>query len=251
MKRILLEVAYDGTDYHGFALQDNAVTIEGKLNEAISDLEGRPIEVTGASRTDSGVHALKNIAVYDSDMNIDPEKAAGAINVRLPADIRVRASYRVRDYFHPRKCDSTKIYVYTIINERYEIPTKRRYACFVYVPLDEKRMDEAAKYLLGRHDFKSFCSVHTQAESTIRQITEIEVIREGSEIRLIVSGNGFLYNMVRIIAGTLIETGRGMMEPCDMKDILESCDRTKAGPTAKPQGLCLEDIKILQEGYRW
>lgn len=242
MKRILLEVAYDGTAYHGFAFQENTATIEGELNIAISDLEGRNVEVIGASRTDAGVHAKKNIAVFDSLMNIEPEKMPGAINVRLPEDIRVRGAYGVSDDFHPRKCSCIKIYVYTIINDRFDIPTRSRYACFVPVPLDEGKMDEASKFLLGEHDFKSFCSVHTQAESTVRTITDIGVSRRENEIYISVKGTGFLYNMVRIIAGTLMDVGRGRTEPEKVKEILEACDRTKAGPTARPQGLCLEDI---------
>ena len=247
MKRILLQVAYDGTGYHGFAFQENTLTIEGELNAAISDLEGRQVEVIGASRTDAGVHAKKNIAVYDSFMNIEPEKVSGALNARLPDDIRIRGSYAVREDFHPRKCDCIKTYVYTIINDRYDIPTRSRYASFVPVPLDVEKMDEAAKYLLGEHDFKSFCSVHTQAESTVRTITDIGVSRRENEIEIRVCGTGFLYNMVRIIAGTLMDAGRGRIGPGDIKTILEAADRTKAGPTAKPQGLCLEDIVFLDE----
>ncbi|MCR5651634.1 MAG: tRNA pseudouridine(38-40) synthase TruA [Lachnospiraceae bacterium] len=250
MKRVLLEVAYDGTDYHGFALQENAVTIEGELNRAVSSLEGRDVEVIGASRTDAGVHAKKNIAVFDSLSSIDPEKVSGALNVRLPGDIRIRGSYGVKDGFHPRKCDCIKTYVYSIINDRFEIPTKSRYTCFVPVSLDEKKMDEASRILLGEHDFKSFCSVHTQAESTVRRITGIGVSRVENEIYIKVSGTGFLYNMVRIIAGTLIDVGRGKTDPEAMQSILDAADRTKAGPTAKPQGLCLEDIEILDRTYR-
>lgn len=247
MKRILLQVAYDGTGYHGFAFQENTLTIEGKLNAAISDLEGRQVEVIGASRTDAGVHAKKNIAVYDSFMDIDPKKVSGALNARLPDDIRIRGSYEVRDGFHPRKCACIKTYVYSIINDRYDIPTRSRYALFVPVPLDAAKMDEASKYLLGEHDFKSFCSVHTQAESTVRTITDIGVERRDNEIEIRVCGTGFLYNMVRIIAGTLMDAGRGRIGPEDVKAILEAADRTKAGPTAKPQGLCLEDIEFLDE----
>ncbi|MBO4375645.1 MAG: tRNA pseudouridine(38-40) synthase TruA [Lachnospiraceae bacterium] len=249
MRRILLQVAYDGTDYHGFALQDNVPTIEGELNRVISDLEGRQIEVIGASRTDAGVHAKKNIAVYDSFMNIEPEKVSGALNARLPDDIRIRGSFGVRDDFHPRKCSCIKTYVYTIINDRYDIPTRSRYACFVPVPLDAGKMDEGSKALLGEHDFKSFCSVHTQAESTVRTVTDIGVERRENEIVICVKGTGFLYNMVRIIAGTLIEVGRGKIQPGEVKEILDAADRRKAGPTAKPRGLCLEDIRFMDEDH--
>ena len=244
-KRVLLEVAYDGTDYHGFAYQENAVTIEGELNKAISDLEGRQVEVIGASRTDTGVHAEKNIAVYDTERINEEWKAAYAINSRLPEDIRIRRSYFVKDDFHPRKCDVIKTYTYSILNDEFDIPTKSRYEYFVHTPLDEKKMNEAAQHLVGEHDFKAFCSVHTGAKSTVRTIYSAEVTRAGNEIFIVVKGGGFLYNMVRIIAGTLVEVGRGAIRPELVKEILGSLDRTKAGPTAPAKGLCLTDMEFL------
>ena len=129
------------------------------------------------------------------------------------------------------------------------LPTRSRYACFVPVPLDAGKMDEGSKALLGEHDFKSFCSVHTQAESTVRTVTDIGVERRENEIVICVKGTGFLYNMVRIIAGTLIEVGRGKIQPGEVKEILDAADRRKAGPTAKPRGLCLEDIRFMDEDH--
>ena len=241
-KRILLEVAYDGEGFHGFALQDNARTVEGELNRAISDLTGRKTEVIGASRTDAGVHALKNIAVYDTEMNMEDWKAAYAINSRLPGDVRVRRSYFVKEDFHPRKCDTVKTYRYTILNDEFELPTMRRYSYFVHTPLDEGKMDRAAKAFVGEHDFKAFCSVHTQAQSTVRSVFSADVERNDSVIYITVRGGGFLYNMVRIIAGTLVDVGRGAISEDSIGGIIDSLDRTKAGPTAPPQGLCLCDI---------
>ncbi len=247
MRRILLEVAYDGTELHGFAFQNGVRTVEGELNRAISDLEGRTTEVTGASRTDTGVHAKKNIAVFDSEMDMEDQRYAFALNVRLPEDIRVRRSVQVRSDFHPRKTDTEKTYVYTILNDRFDEPVRSRYTHFVPVALDEEAMFRAGQYLTGEHDFRSFCSVHTQALTTVRRVDRVDVIRSGNEISIIVKGGGFLYNMVRIIAGTLIEVGRGAIPEESVKDILESMDRTKAGPTAPAKGLCLVDIKYAED----
>ena len=242
MRRILIECAYDGTAYHGWEEQAGQKTIEGCLNAALGDLCGDPVKVIGASRTDAGVHALKNIAVFDTEMRMEPSKFAYAINARLPEDIRVRRSCEVSGDFHPRKCVTVKTYRYSIINTRIEIPTERLYSYFVYVPLDEKKMSEAAGYLIGKHDFASFCSIHTQALSTVREITAADVCRQGEKIIITVSGYGFLYNMVRIIAGTLLEAGRGEIRPEEMERILMSCSREQAGPTAPACGLTLMDI---------
>lgn len=244
--RILLEAAYDGTELHGFAFQEGVRTVEGELNRAVSDLCGEDIAVIGASRTDTGVHALKNIAVFDSPMEIEEGKYAYALNVRLPGDIRIRRSYAVKSDFHPRKCDTEKTYRYTILNDEFDVPVRSRYTHFVPYKLDENSMERASRALIGEHDFKAFCSVHTQALSTVRTVNSIDVSRDANEIAITVKGGGFLYNMVRIIAGTLIEVGRGAIPEEKVRDILESRDRTKAGPTAPAKGLCLVDIKFTE-----
>ena len=286
MKRILLTVAYDGTGYSGFQAQKSGVpTIERELNRALTDLTGAETEVSGASRTDAGVHALCNLAVFDTESRIPPEKFANALNVRLPEQICVQDSREVPADFHPRFCDTVKTYDYVIYNARFPSPRRRRYSYYSYTPFDVERMRDAAQYLVGEHDFKSFCSIHTQAQTTVRTITGIEVIERPCEeeriaenaaamppcgceteqestqaaaeavsarrtvspreIVIRVSGTGFLYNMVRIIAGTLMEAGRGALEPAQMKDILNACDRSKAGPTAPPEGLTLVRYQIL------
>ena len=286
MKRILLTVAYDGTGYSGFQAQKSGVpTIERELNRALTDLTGAETEVSGASRTDAGVHALCNLAVFDTESRIPPEKFANALNVRLPEQICVQDSREVPADFHPRFCDTVKTYDYVIYNARFPSPRRRRYSYYSYTPFDVERMRDAAQYLVGEHDFKSFCSIHTQAQTTVSTITGIEVIERPCEeeriaenaaamppcgceteqestqaaaeavsarrtvspreIVIRVSGTGFLYNMVRIIAGTLMEAGRGALEPAQMKDILNACDRSKAGPTAPPEGLTLVRYQIL------
>jgi len=244
VKRILLIVAYDGTNYHGWQAQDNATTIEGELNKALSKLLKKEIEVIGASRTDAGVHALCNLAVFDSDMNIPADKYAYALNQMLPEDIKVRQSLEVEEDFHPRKRKISKTYRYVYSSEEFPNPLKTRYSCFTYYKMDIDLMSQASKYLLGEHDFTSFCSVNGTALTNVRTIDDISVRREDTDVIIEVTGNGFLYNMVRIIAGSLLDVGRGKTKPEDMKRILEACDRTAAGPTAAACGLTLVDIKF-------
>ncbi len=242
MKRVKLEIAYDGTSYCGWQLQPGLPTVEAALNKALSELLGEDILVIGASRTDSGVHALGNVAVFDTNSAIPAQKICMAVNQRLPEDIRVQTSVEVPEDFHPRKCVSYKTYEYRIMNRRIVLPTERLYATHVYYELDVNLMQEAASYLVGEHDFKSFCSVKTQVLDTVRTIYQLKVTKNVDMITISVTGSGFLYNMVRIIAGTLIEVGRGAYPPMKVKDILAGCDRSLAGPTALPQGLTL--IKI-------
>ena len=245
MKRVRLVVAYDGTNYCGWQLQPNGVTIEEVLNRALSDLLGEEIKVIGASRTDSGVHALGNVAVFDTETRIPAEKLSYALNTRLPEDIRIQSSEEVDGDFHPRHCDSVKTYEYRIWNHSFANPTERLYSKFCYYALDVAKMQKAANYLVGTHDFASFCSAGSQATTTVRTITGLTCERDPEEfrrIRIRVRGTGFLYNMVRIISGTLLEIGMGLREPEEMQEILEACDRSKAGPTAEAQGLTLIGI---------
>ena len=245
MRRIKLVVAYDGTEYCGFQVQNNGPTIEGELNKVLSELFKEDIRVIGASRTDSGVHAYCNVAVFDTEARMPAEKMVYAINQRLPEDIRVQESSEVAADFHPRHTDSRKTYEYRIYNAAVQNPMKRRYALWNYYKLDVERMKEAATYLVGEHDFKSFCSADTQVESTVRTVYEVSVTQSGEDIVISVSGNGFLYNMVRIIAGTLLEVGKGRIEPNEMPRILEAKNRQASGPTAPPHGLTLVKYEFL------
>lgn len=241
-KRVCLRVAYDGTAYCGWQVQNNGRTIEGELNRALQELTGETIQVTGASRTDAGVHGLCNVAVFDTLSRIPGEKFSYALNQRLPEDIRVRESKEVPPDFHPRHCESRKTYEYHIFNAAFPNPVKRLYSHFTYVPLNVERMRRAAGYLVGEHDFASFCSAGSQAETTVRTIYALDVEKEGEEIVIRVTGSGFLYNMVRIIAGTLMEVGCGRMEPEEMEEILAAKDRAAAGPTAPACGLILTGL---------
>lgn len=249
MKRILLCVAYDGTNYSGWQLQDNAPTIEGELNKALSNLHGEKITVIGASRTDAGVHALCNMAVYDTDARMPGEKVSLALNTVLPEDIKAVWSREVAPDFHPRHTNTVKTYEYKIYNESIMPPVERLYAYHVKDRLDVAVMDKEAKCLLGEHDFKSFASVYTTAETTVRTITDIDVRREGSYVKIKVSGTGFLYNMVRIIAGTLIEVGLGRRSEGFTKAALDALDRRAAGPTAPAKGLMLIKYEFLDQCF--
>lgn len=243
MKRVKLVVAYDGTNYHGWQVQDNGITIEEVLNRTISELVQEDIKVIGASRTDAGVHACGNVAVFDTKSRIPGDKFSFALNQRLPEDIRIQESCEVDADFHPRYADTVKTYEYNILNRRFELPSKRLYAAFCYYPMDIERMNQAAAYLVGEHDFKSFCSAGAQVQTTVRTIYAVNVTKDDDMVHIRITGNGFLYNMVRIIAGTLMQVGTGLMEPEQVKEILEARDRSKAGPTAVAKGLTLVEIR--------
>lgn len=243
IKRILLVVAYDGTAYHGWQLQPDALTVEAVLNEALTGLLGEKTEVIGASRTDAGVHAYGNVAVFDTDSRIPPEKFSYALNQRLPEDVKIQKSFQVPEDFHPRKTNCVKTYEYRICNREFPLPTKRRYSYFQYGHLDLEKMRDGAKYFVGTHDFTSFCSVNTTVEDKVRTITNMEIVKEEPDIVIRIQGTGFLYNMVRIIVGTLLEVGKGMRTPESVKDTLEKMDRQAAGPTAPPMGLTLVEIR--------
>ena len=244
-KRVRITVAYDGTNYHGWQLQENGITIEEELNRCLTELLGERIQVIGASRTDSGVHAMGNIAVFDTENRMSAGKIAYALNQRLPEDIRVQKSEEVPPDWHPRHCESIKTYEYRIYRAEFPMPVKRLYSYFVYHTLDVVRMQEAAAYLEGEHDFRSFCQTGAQVESTVRVLYGVQVEEQGADLVFRIRGNGFLYNMVRIIVGTLIEVGQGKREPESVRDVLEAKDRCAAGPTAPAHGLTLMKYEFL------
>lgn len=246
MKRVKLTVAYDGTNYHGWQVQDNGITIESELNRCLSELLGERIRVIGASRTDAGVHALCNVAVFDTESRMPAEKVSYALNQRLPEDIRVRKSEEVEADWHPRRCESRKTYEYRIYRGEFPMPVKRLYSYFTYHDLDVESMRRGAAFLEGEHDFRSFCQTGSQAESTVRTVYSVEVEEQGDELVIRVCGNGFLYNMVRIIAGTLLEVGRGRRRPEELAAVLQAADRSAAGPTAPAHGLTLVKYEFAE-----
>lgn len=277
MRRIMLRVAYDGTEYCGWQRQPNGLAVEEVLNRALSRLLGEEIAVIGASRTDAGVHALGNVCVFDTESRIPGEKFSYALNPGLPQDITVQESREVRADFHPRHCGCNKTYEYRIYNAPFPNPLLRRYTHFLYRELDAAAMRQAAECLVGEHDFKSFCSVNTQVKETVRRVNSIEIEVSGAGellrsadaltglrtapkpddteragmavsqaparlITLRINGSGFLYNMVRIIAGTLIEAGYHWRSAESVAETLAACDRQRAGATAPACGLTLAGI---------
>ena len=303
MRRIKLTVAYDGTNYCGFQVQPELPTIEGELNRALSELTHETVNVIGASRTDSGVHACGNVAVFDTESSIPAEKFPLAIVNFLPPDIRVTEGIEVPLDWHPRKCDCVKTYEYVYDCGRTEDPKQRLYTSFSKRVPDVSLMQEAARYLIGEHDFTSFANPSSQilreGGSAVRTIYSIDIFTNGicaskaSEslriaetsgtsadgfstdigkqaaaptpqgnvgfltgdssqrpvpphnvtVTIRISGSGFLYNMVRIIAGTLMNVGTGLWTPERVREALEAKDRTKAGPTAEARGLTLVSIR--------
>ena len=248
MKRIKLVTAYDGTNYHGSQIQNNGETIEGVLKMELSSLLKEEIQIIGASRTDAGVHARGNVFVFDTESRIPLDKFTYALNARLPEDIRIQDSEEVPLDFHPRHQDTVKTYEYRVLNRKLPLPEYRLHAHFTYETLNIERMQLACKYFIGEHDFASFCAAGSQVESTVREIYDLHVKKEGDLVTISVTGNGFLYNMVRIIAGTLLKVGSGHFAPEDMEKIIEGKDRSLAGPTAPAKGLTL--VKIRYPNYQ-
>lgn len=246
IRRIQIIISYDGTNYCGWQIQENGITIESVLNLHLSELLREEIKVAGVSRTDAGVHALCNIAIFDTRATIPADRVCFALNQRLPHDIRIVQSEEVASDYHPRYQKSIKTYQYKIENSKTQTPIHRLYSYFYFISLDEELMRKAIPYFIGEHDFKSFCNIRTKVETTIRTITDLTLTKEGNIITITVSGNGFLYNMVRIIVGTLIQVGRGIIQPEDIASILKGRNRELAGPTVPPEGLFLYSYSICK-----
>ena len=239
MSRIRLTVEYDGTNYSGWQRQENAVSVQQRLEEALSKLLREDVRVTGASRTDAGVHALGQIAHFDTSSRIPPEKYAFALNTMLPDDIRVRASAAAGPDFHARFDAQGKIYRYLIWNSPHASALLRLSHAHVMYPLDVAKMDREARSIVGTHDFKAFAASGSVAKDTVRTVYDCRVARAGGEVMLLIHGSGFLYNMVRILAGTAIQVGRGKLEEGAIGRALAGKSRQSRGVTAPPHGLTL------------
>jgi tRNA pseudouridine38-40 synthase len=238
-KRIRLKISYDGTAYHGWQIQAGMTTVEGVLTDAVREAVGEDVEIIGASRTDSGVHSLGNVAVFDTDSPIPADKMSMVLNKLLPDDISIVKSDEVPQDWHPRKQDCRKTYEYHIYMSPVRIPVKRLYAHYTYYDLDVEAMNRAAEAFVGEHDFTGFCAAGSQATTFIRTIYACSVEKRGDEAVISVTGSGFLYNMVRIIAGTLMDVGLGRKKAEDIPTIIDSLDRRAAGPTLPACGLTL------------
>ena len=241
--RVMLIVEYDGTNYAGWQRQNNALSVQQVLEEAIERATGCVVSVTGAGRTDSGVHAVGQCAHFDIETTIPADKLSFALNLVLPEDIRVRESRKVRDDFHARKNAIGKHYRYNIFNAVHDCAINRYYCTHVRYPLDVEAMKIAASYIKGTHDFACFQAAgSTEMKSTVRTVTDIDVKKIGDFVYIDVKGTGFLYNMVRIIAGTLLEVGKGRRKADSIPAVIESCDRSMAGPTAPAKGLTMVSV---------
>ena len=242
--RIVLKIEYDGTDYCGWQVQPNGVTVQGVIEEAIRKLTGEKVSLIGSGRTDSGVHAAGQIAHFDIvGDKIPPEKYACALNAFLPRDIKITASGEAKEGFHARFSAKRKTYRYSLYVSDYIRPLKDRYAVNVPILLDENKMNEACRYLVGRHDFRCFLAADSAVKDTEREIYSAAVEKNGEDYSFTVCGNGFLYNMVRIIVGTLVKIGSGEGEPADMKKIIDGADRNSAGKTMPARGLTLLSVE--------
>ncbi|QUI21511.1 tRNA pseudouridine(38-40) synthase TruA [Vallitalea pronyensis] len=243
MKKIKLTMAYDGSNYCGWQIQNNAVTVQQKIQEACHKLFSREIKCVGASRTDTGVHALGQVAVIEVDTTIPDDRIPYALNAYLPNDIVITHAQEVPEDFHPRYQAIDKTYVYKIYNGPFPVPQYTRYAYFYPKSLHVDKMQTGAQYLIGRHDFKAFCSAGSSVKSTVREIYQCDVATYNGCIHITIKGNGFLYNMVRIIVGTLLDIGLGKREPDSMQSIIASLNREQAGVTAPAKGLTLAAIQ--------
>lgn len=246
LRRIKLVLAYDGTNYCGWQVQPNGISIQATLQQHIEALTGEKILLTGASRTDSGVHALGQVAVFDTSKTWPAERFVPALNQRLPRDISIQSAEEVSLDFHPRYRNTIKTYEYRILNSRVPVPTERLYSYFVPQPLDIECMQEAAKEILGTHNFHNFSSTKTKVKDMVRTITDISLRKEGDMIYLRITGDGFLYNMVRIIVGGLLKVGFHKKTAEDIRRSLETDERYVVGSTAPPHGLTLINIEYLE-----
>ncbi|MEF9894642.1 MAG: tRNA pseudouridine(38-40) synthase TruA [Clostridia bacterium] len=242
MTRIKLTIEYDGTNYAGWQRQINACAVQQVLEEALSRLTQAPTLLTGASRTDAGVHALGQVAHFDTLSRIPPEKYAYALNTLLPSDVRVVASQAVSPDFHARFDTIGKRYRYRIYAQPHASALYRNQCAHVIYPLDLALMREEARQMLGTHDFGAFAASGSVIKDTTRTITACDVLISPPFVCLTVEGSGFLYNMVRILAGTLIAVGAGKLEPGAIARALAQKDRLRLGPTAPPQGLTLMQV---------
>ena len=245
-QRFFLICEYDGTDYCGWQRQINGPSVQQTLEETLCRLTGEEIAVTGSSRTDAGVHAVGLCAHFDSATRIPPQKIAFALNTMLPPDIRIRESSLAPEGFHARYSACGKVYRYRFFNSRHDCAIGRQYAAHVPLALNVEMMNREAQALLGTHDFEAFAASGSVVKSTVRTIYRVQVTRSGDEVTLLVLGDGFLYNMVRIIAGTLMEVGTGKREPGAIARAIETRDRLALGQTAPARGLTL--MRVLYGG---
>ncbi len=243
MQRIKMVLEYDGSNYHGFQKQINAHTIQAQLEQSIYNLSGESVSISGAGRTDAGVHALGQVIAFNTQSSIPAEKWTLALNSFLPEDIRILKSQAVDPDFHPQFNALKKSYSYFIYRQKQGASFYRKYALLNDEKLQVNDMQKAADIIAGKHNFKAFCASGSAVKSWERTVSACHLENQGAWLRLDIESDGFLYNMVRIIMGTLLEVGRQRMQPEQLMQILASQDRNQAGPTAAPQGLYLRSVE--------
>lgn len=242
MRNIKLTIEYDGTNYFGWQKQHNGKTIQGEIEKAIEKITKENVSLTGSSRTDTGVHARGMVANFYTNSRVPSEKFREAINTKLPDDISIIKSEEVEEEFHARYNSKGKTYSYLIVNREEKVALYKNYCLAVKDELAVSDMKEACTYFIGTHDFSAFKSSGSSVKTSTRTITGLKLIQDGNNIKVVISADGFLYNMVRIIVGTLIEVGKGKIKPSEIKGIIESKDRTLSGPCVAPNGLVLEKV---------
>jgi tRNA pseudouridine38-40 synthase len=257
MRNIVLHLAFDGARYHGWQVQKNALSVQETIQNAIEKVFKSRLAVTGCSRTDAGVHANDYVCGFRTCAKIEPLAIARALNANLPKDIAVTGCHEASEAFHPRYFATGKEYIYKICNAPFRDPFFRAYALYYHPTLDCELLNSAARNFCGRHDFAAFCSSgadsHHRPEETdgdtVRTIFDASFSRSGDMVEFRVSGDGFLYNMVRIMVGTLLFVAKGKLTPDDIKSVIDSCDRRRAGPTAPAHALYLNHVFYACGGH--
>lgn len=243
MRNIKLIIEYDGKGFNGWQKQPDKLNIQGEIEKAIEEITGEKVDLTASGRTDAGVHSLGQTANFKTNSNISIEKFAKAINSKLKKSIVIKSAEEVDERFHSRYSVKSKTYRYIINNSENGTAIYRGLEYHISNPLDYKKMNEAIKYFIGEHDFKAFKASGTSSKSSVRKILDGEVRKEGERVIIEITGTGFLYNMVRIISGTLLEVGLGKLEPSDITKIIESKERQNAGKTLPAHGLYLLKVE--------
>lgn len=242
MKRLLLTIQYDGSAYHGWQVQSNAVTVQEMLQNAVEKLFGERLDVKGCSRTDSGVHANMYCVSLDTDMPIGESSVVMALNTYLPRDIAVMQCREVPYDFHPRYACKSKEYIYKLYNGKIRNPFLENYAYHYRYDIDAEYLNREAQAFVGTFDYSGFCSVKSDVEDTVRTVKSFNVWRDGDMVYFKVEADGFLYNMVRIMVGTLLFVSEGKIKKGELTDVIRSKVRQRAGKTAPPQGLYLNKV---------
>lgn len=243
MKNILLTIEYDGKDFNGWQKQPNKLNIQGEIERAIEEITGEKVDLIASGRTDAGVHALAQMANFKTNSKLPVEKYPIALNTKLKKSIRIQKAEEVEENFHSRYHCKQKTYRYIINNSGQGSSIYRNLEYFIPNKLDVEKMQEAVKYFEGEHDFKAFKASGTSSKSSVRTIYKAKVEKQGERIIIELTGNGFLYNMVRIIAGTLVEVGLGKIKTEEISEIIEKKERANAGKTLPPQGLYLVKVE--------